>query len=103
MGLAKRLSRVKTSKIDNNSIFIHPIKPPQPFSQTRLAHFASHNPSLETDRKAGNPDTQPDIDIIIGPGTEIIASEGQALAPGGVNTHVHYICPQHAPYLPTTS
>lgn len=41
--------------------------------------------------------------MIIGPGTEIIASEGQALAPGGVNTHVHYICPQRAPYLPTTS
>ncbi|WMS93361.1 urease subunit alpha [Pseudoalteromonas sp. HL-AS2] len=44
--------------------------------------------------KSGNPDTQPDIDIIIGPGTEIIAGEGQILTAGGVDTHVHYICPQ---------
>lgn len=44
--------------------------------------------------KAGNPDTQPDIDIIIGAGTEIIAGEGQILTAGGVDTHVHYICPQ---------
>ena len=44
--------------------------------------------------KAGNPDTQPDVDIVIGPGTEIIAGEGQILTAGGVDTHVHYICPQ---------
>lgn len=44
--------------------------------------------------KAGNPDTQPDVDIIIGPGTEIIAGEGQILTAGAVDTHVHYICPQ---------
>lgn len=44
--------------------------------------------------KSGNPDTQPDIDIVIGPGTEIIAGEGQILTAGGVDTHVHYICPQ---------
>jgi urease subunit alpha len=44
--------------------------------------------------KAGNPDTQPDIDIIIGAGTEIIAGEGQILTAGAVDTHVHYICPQ---------
>lgn len=44
--------------------------------------------------KAGNPDTQPDVDIVIGPGTEIIAGEGQILTAGGIDTHVHYICPQ---------
>ena len=44
--------------------------------------------------KAGNPDTQPDISIVIGPGTEIIAGEGHILTAGGVDTHVHYICPQ---------
>ncbi|KAA0939890.1 urease subunit alpha [Psychrobacter sp. ANT_H59] len=44
--------------------------------------------------KAGNPDTQPDIDIIIGAGTEIIAGENQILTAGAVDTHVHYICPQ---------
>ncbi|MDY7026288.1 MAG: urease subunit alpha, partial [Pseudomonadota bacterium] len=44
--------------------------------------------------KAGNPDTQPDVDIVIGPGTEIIAGEGQILTAGGVDSHIHYICPQ---------
>lgn len=44
--------------------------------------------------KAGNPDTQPDIDIIVGPGTEIIAGENQIVTAGAVDTHVHYICPQ---------
>ena len=46
--------------------------------------------------RAGNPDTQADIDILIGPGTEIIAGEGQILTAGGVDAHVHFICPQQA-------
>jgi urease subunit alpha len=44
--------------------------------------------------KAGNPDTQAGVDIIIGPGTEIIAGEDQILTAGGLDTHVHFICPQ---------
>ncbi len=44
--------------------------------------------------KAGNPDTQPDVDIVIGPGTEIIAGEGQILTAGGIDAHIHFICPQ---------
>ena len=44
--------------------------------------------------KAGNPDVQPGIDIIIGPGTEAIAGEGQILTAGGVDSHIHFICPQ---------
>ncbi len=44
--------------------------------------------------KAGNPDTQPDVDIIIGPGTEIIAGEGRILTAGGFDSHIHFICPQ---------
>ena len=44
--------------------------------------------------KAGNPDTQPGVDIIIGPGTEAIAGEGQILTTGGVDAHIHMICPQ---------
>ncbi|WP_066552350.1 urease subunit alpha [Croceicoccus bisphenolivorans] len=46
--------------------------------------------------KAGNPDTQPAIDIPIGPGTEIIAGEGRILTAGGIDAHVHFICPQQA-------
>ena len=46
--------------------------------------------------KAGNPDTQPGIDILIGPGTEIIAGEGRLLTAGGIDAHIHWICPQQA-------
>ena len=44
--------------------------------------------------KAGNPDTQSGVDIVIGPGTEIIAGEGRILTPGGFDAHIHFICPQ---------
>ena len=44
--------------------------------------------------KAGNPDTQPDVDIIVGPGTEAIAGEGKILTAGGFDAHIHFICPQ---------
>jgi urease subunit alpha len=44
--------------------------------------------------KAGNPDTQPGVDIVIGPGTEIIACEGQIVTAGGIDCHIHFICPQ---------
>ncbi len=44
--------------------------------------------------KAGNPDTQPAVTIVIGPGTEIIAGEGRILTAGGLDVHIHFICPQ---------
>ena len=44
--------------------------------------------------KAGNPDVQPGVTIIIGPGTEIIAGEGKIVTAGGLDVHIHYICPQ---------
>ena len=44
--------------------------------------------------KAGNPDIQPDVDIAIGPGTEAIAGEGQIVTAGGIDAHIHFICPQ---------
>ena len=44
--------------------------------------------------KAGNPDTQSKVDIIIGPGTEIIAGEGKLITAGGIDCHIHFICPQ---------
>ena len=44
--------------------------------------------------KAGNPDTQPNIDIVIGPGTEAIAGEGKIITAGGIDAHIHFICPQ---------
>jgi urease subunit alpha len=44
--------------------------------------------------KAGNPDIQPDVTIIVGPGTEVIAGEGKILTAGGFDAHIHFICPQ---------
>ncbi|MBD7960972.1 urease subunit alpha [Comamonas avium] len=44
--------------------------------------------------KAGNPDTQPGVDVIIGPGTEIISCEGSIVTAGGIDTHIHFIAPQ---------
>src|ERR1700682_531304 len=44
--------------------------------------------------KAGNPDIQPGVDIVIGPGTEVIAGEGRIVTAGGIDSHIHLICPQ---------
>ncbi|TYL46986.1 urease subunit alpha [Marinomonas sp. IMCC 4694] len=44
--------------------------------------------------KAGNPDVQDNVDIVIGPGTEVIAGEGSILTAGGIDAHIHFICPQ---------
>jgi urease subunit alpha len=44
--------------------------------------------------KAGNPDVQPGVDIVVGPGTEAIAGEGSILTAGGIDAHIHFICPQ---------
>ena len=44
--------------------------------------------------KAGNPDIQPGVDIVIGPGTEVIAGEGRIVTAGGIDAHIHFICPQ---------
>ncbi|NML43537.1 urease subunit alpha [Ramlibacter sp. G-1-2-2] len=44
--------------------------------------------------KAGNPDTQPGVDIVIGPGTEIISCEGSIVTAGAIDSHIHFICPQ---------
>lgn len=46
--------------------------------------------------KAGNPDVQRGVDIVIGPGTEVIAAEGQIVTAGGIDAHIHFICPQQA-------
>ncbi len=44
--------------------------------------------------KAGNPDVQPGVDIVIGPGTEVIAAEGKIVTAGAIDSHIHFICPQ---------
>src|SRR2546421_597692 len=44
--------------------------------------------------KAGNPDVQPGVDIVIGPGRGVIAAEGKIVTAGGIDAHIHFICPQ---------
>src|SRR6266581_1220502 len=58
------------------------------------ADVAITNGRISAIGKAGNPDVQPGVDIIIGPGTEIIAGEGKILTAGGIDAHIHFICPQ---------
>lgn len=58
------------------------------------ADVALRDGRITTIGKAGNPDIQPGVDIIIGPGTEIIAGEGKILTAGGIDSHIHFICPQ---------
>ncbi|MBZ6379626.1 urease subunit alpha [Pacificimonas flava] len=58
------------------------------------ADVAISNGRISGIGKAGNPDTQPGVDIVIGPGTEIIGGEGSILTAGGVDAHIHAICPQ---------
>ncbi|SES16535.1 urease subunit alpha [Tranquillimonas rosea] len=58
------------------------------------ADVGLRNGRIEKIGKAGNPDTQPGVDVIVGPGTEIIAAEGRILTAGGFDSHIHWICPQ---------
>jgi urease subunit alpha len=58
------------------------------------ADIAVKDGSIAAIGKAGNPDVQPNVTIVIGPGTEVIAGEGKIVTAGGIDTHVHYICPQ---------
>ncbi len=58
------------------------------------ADVAVKNGRISAIGKAGNPDVQPGVDIVIGPGTEILAGEGSILTAGGIDAHIHFICPQ---------
>jgi len=58
------------------------------------ADVALKNGRISGIGKAGNPDVQPGVTLVIGPGTEIIAGEGQILTAGAVDSHIHFICPQ---------
>ena len=58
------------------------------------ADISIKNGRISNIGKAGNPDIQPGITSVIGPGTEIIAGEGMIVTAGGIDTHIHFICPQ---------
>ncbi|AOB31990.1 urease subunit alpha [Bordetella sp. H567] len=58
------------------------------------ADIALKNGRIQAIGKAGNPDIQPGVTIVIGAGTEVIAGEGKIVTAGGIDTHIHFICPQ---------
>jgi urease subunit alpha len=58
------------------------------------ADIGIKGPRISGIGKAGNPDVQPGVDIIVGPGTEVIAGEGMIVTAGGIDSHIHWICPQ---------
>lgn len=58
------------------------------------ADVAIKNGRIQAIGKAGNPDVQPEVTIVIGPGTEVLAGEGSILTAGGIDSHIHFICPQ---------
>ncbi|MDX1593708.1 MAG: urease subunit alpha [Gammaproteobacteria bacterium] len=58
------------------------------------ADIGIRNGRIHAIGKAGNPDVQPGVDIVVGPGTEAIAGEGRLVTAGGIDAHIHFICPQ---------
>ena len=87
MGQSQRVSREVADTVITNALIIDHwgiVKADIAIKSGRIAGIG----------KAGNPDVQPGISIVIGPGTEIIAGEGMIVTAGGIDTHIHFICPQ---------
>src|SRR6204780_3640884 len=89
MGQSKRLAKDVADTVITNALIIDYwgiVKADLGIKRGRIASIG----------KAGNPDIQPGIDIVIGPGTEIIAGEGKIVTAGGIDSQIHWICPQLA-------
>ena len=87
MGQSQRLSKDTADTVITNALIIDhwgSVKADIGLKDGRIAGIG----------KAGNPDIQPGVTIVIGPGTEIIAGEGMIVTAGGIDTHIHFICPQ---------
>jgi len=87
MGQSQRVSRDVADTVITNALVIDwwgIVKCDVGIKEGRIARLG----------KAGNPDVQPGVDIVIGAGTEIIAGEGMIVTAGGIDSHIHFICPQ---------
>ena len=87
MGQSQRSSRDSVDTVITNALVVDwwgIVKCDVAIKEGRIARLG----------KAGNPDVQPGVDIVIGPGTEIIAGEGMLVTAGGIDSHIHFICPQ---------
>jgi urease subunit alpha len=87
MGQSQRVSKDTADTVITNALIID-------HWGIVKADIAIKNGRIAAIGKAGNPDVQPGITIVIGPGTEIIAGEGMIVTAGGIDAHIHFICPQ---------
>ena len=87
MGQSQRTSKEAVDTVITNAVIVD-------HSGILKADIGIKNGRISAIGKAGNPDIQPGVTIIIGPGTEVIAGEGHILTAGGIDTHIHFICPQ---------
>ncbi|MGE4368126.1 MAG: urease subunit alpha [Burkholderiaceae bacterium] len=88
MGQSQRLSADCADTVITNALIIDAV------TGIVKADIGIKNGHISGIGKAGNPDIQPGVTIVIGPGTEIIAGEGLILTAGGIDAHIHFICPQ---------
>jgi urease subunit alpha len=87
MGQSQRPSRETPDLVITNALILD-------YWGIIKADVAVKNGRIQAIGKAGNPDIQPGVDIIVGPGTEVLAGEGSILTAGGIDSHIHFICPQ---------
>jgi urease subunit alpha len=87
MGQSQRTSKEAVDTVITNAVIVD-------HSGILKADIGIKNGRISAIGKAGNPDIQPGVTIVIGPGTEVIAGEGNILTAGGIDTHIHFICPQ---------
>ena len=88
MGQSQRVSAETVDTVITNALIIDAV------TGIIKADIGIKNGRIAAIGKAGNPDIQPGVDIVIGPGTEAIAGEGMIVTAGGIDSHIHFICPQ---------
>jgi urease subunit alpha len=87
MGQSQRTSKEAVDTVITNAVIVD-------HTGIFKADIGIKNGRIAAIGKAGNPDIQPGITIVIGPGTDVIAGEGRIVTAGGIDTHIHFICPQ---------
>jgi urease subunit alpha len=87
MGQSQRTSKEAVDTVITNAVIVD-------HTGIFKADIGIKNGRISVIGKAGNPDIQPGVTIVIGPGTDVIAGEGRIVTAGGIDTHIHFICPQ---------
>ncbi len=88
MGQGQRVSAETVDTVITNALIVDAV------TGIIKADIGLKNGRIAAIGKAGNPDIQPGVTIVIGPGTEVIAGEGMIVTAGGIDSHIHFICPQ---------